>query len=260
MRSLKVSAVLGICGLVAMLSGCVSEQQYKDLKVQNDTQQKRISELESEAQATKLQMEQLKRQLETATGQGNVEISTLQQKLAALEEDLAKKKSLIASMQKHLLGSVALPAELSTMLEDFAAKSQDMVSFDADRGIVKFKSDLLFEPGSDTVAPTAVEAVKRLCTILSSEQAKDFDIIIAGHTDDIRIAKAETRQKHPTNWHLSAHRAISVLDEMTKDGLSAERMSIRGFGEFRPAVPNEPNKKGNPQNRRVEIYIVAKGM
>jgi flagellar motor protein MotB len=40
----------------------------------------------------------------------------------------------------------------------------------------------------------------------------------------------------------------------------SERVSIRGFGEFRPAVPNELNKRGNPQNRRVEIYIVPKGM
>ena len=47
---------------------------------------------------------------------------------------------------------------------------------------------------------------------------------------------------------------------MTANGLVPERGSVRGFGEFRPIVPNEPNKKGNPQNRRVEIYIVPKGM
>jgi chemotaxis protein MotB len=145
------------------------------------------------------------------------------------------------------------------MLEDWA-KGSDLVTFDPNRGIVKFKSDLLFEKGSDEVAPIAAEAVKALCRILNTEQAKEFDIIIAGHTDDIRISQPETLAKHPTNWYLSAHRAISVLNVMTSNGIVSERASIRGFGEFRPIVPNELNKKGNPQNRRVEIYIIPKGV
>jgi chemotaxis protein MotB len=119
---------------------------------------------------------------------------------------------------------------------------------------------LLFESGSDVVAPAAGEVIKSLCKILNSEQGKKFDVIIAGHTDDIRIGKPETREKHPTNWYLSAHRAISVLDIMSSSGISSERMSVRGFGEFRPITPNAPNKKGNSQNRRVEIYIVPQGM
>jgi chemotaxis protein MotB len=145
------------------------------------------------------------------------------------------------------------------MLEDFA-EGKEMVTYDSNRGIVKFKSDLLFERGSDKVARTAGEAVKSLCKILNSDRGKNFDIIIAGHTDDMRIARPATREKHPTNWHLSAHRAISVLNVMVANKVASERVSIRGFGEFRPIVPNKPNKKGNPQNRRVEIYIVAKGV
>jgi chemotaxis protein MotB len=125
---------------------------------------------------------------------------------------------------------------------------------------VKLKSDLLFEPGSDKVAPSASDAVKSLCDILASEHAKQFDIIVAGHTDNIPIGKPETRAKHPTNWHLSSHRAISVLEVMARNEIAPERLSARGFGEYRPVVPNKPNKKGHPQNRRVEIYIVPKGM
>ena len=258
MRIVKLSAFFLSCVTLVLISGC--GQELKDLKIQNDTQRKRIADLDSELQTTKLNLEQLKRQLETAEGRGGVEVDALRQKIAALEEDLNKKKALIASMQKQLLGGVALPVELSTMLEDFAAQNKDMITFDPDRGIVKFQSDLLFEKGSDKVAPKAAEAVKSLCAIMNSEQGKEFDIIIAGHTDDLRIAKPETRAAHPTNWHLSAHRAISVLDVMTANNLVSERLSIRGFGEFRPVAPNEPNKKGNALNRRVEIYIVPKGV
>ncbi|MCJ7729896.1 MAG: OmpA family protein [Sedimentisphaerales bacterium] len=259
MRALKLSVVSIVCACLLLLTGCESPQQ-KDLRIQNDTQRKRIAELESELQATGLQLEQLKRQLTDAKGKGDVEVDTLQQKIAALEEDLAKKKELIASMQQRLLSGAALPIELSAKLEDFAKANEQLVSFDPNTGIVKFKSDLLFEKGSDKVAPAAAEAVKTLCGILNSAEGKKFDIIIAGHTDDLPILKPDTRAQHPTNWHLSAHRAISVLDVMATNNLDPKRMSIRGFSEYRPVAPNAPNKKGNQQNRRVEIYIVPEGV
>ena len=260
MRTVKLLGVFLVCACFVVMGGCVAEQQYKDLKIQNDAQRNRIAELESQVETIKLKLEKTKRELDTAEGRTSIEVNTLKQKVAALEEDLGKKRALIASMQQQLLyGGAQLPVELSTMLEDFA-RDREMVAYDSSRGIVKFKSDLLFERGSDEVAPAAYEAVKSLCGILNSEQAKKFDIIIAGHTDDMRIGRPATRQKHPTNWHLSAHRAISVLDVMAGSDIAPERMSVRGFGEFRPVAPNEPNKKGNPQNRRVEIYIVPKGM
>jgi len=258
MRTVKLSLIYLFCACVLVLSGCNSELQ--DLRIQNDTQRAQIAKLESELQVSVLQLEQLKRQLASAQEKGNIDIESLKQEIAALEEDLAKKKELIASMQeKLLLGGAALPVELSTMLEDFA-KGSDMVTYDASRGIVKFKSDLLFDKGSDNVASSAVEAVKSLCKILNTETAKQFDVIIAGHTDDIPIQKPETRAQHPTNWHLSAHRAISVLNVMASNNIESERLSVRGFGEYRPVIENKPNKGGNPQNRRVEIYIVPKGV
>ncbi|MGA2172525.1 MAG: OmpA family protein [Sedimentisphaerales bacterium] len=246
-----------VCASLIITSGCVSEQNYKDLQLQNAAQERRIKEIESQLQTATLELDKAKRELEAAGGRNSIEMNALQQKVAALEEEITKKKALIEAMQKQLLGTTQLPAELSSMLEDWA-KGSDIVSFDANRGIVKFKSDLLFKAGSDDVEPTAVETVKALCTILNTAQAREFDIIIVGHTDDQPIL--HSREKHPTNWHLSAHRAISVLNVMTGNGIASERASIRGFGEFRPIVPNEPGNKGNPQNRRVDIYIVPKGV
>lgn len=258
MRTVKLSAffLLFIC---LVLNGCESE--LKDLRIQNDTQRKQIADLSSQVQTSNLQIDQLNRQLDDAKEKSNINEDAMKQQVTALEEDLKKKNDLIASMQQKLLyGGAALPVELSTMLEDFAKQQPELVTFDESLGIVRFKSDLLFEKGSDTVASTATEAVKSLCAILNSEQGKKFDIIIAGHTDDIPILKPDTRAKHPTNWHLSAHRAISVLDIMGANNIEQKRMSIRGFGENRPVAPNKPNKEGNPQNRRVEIYIVPEGM
>lgn len=258
MKTVKLSAFLLVCLSVVLVTGCADE--LRDLKIQNSAQRKRITGLESEVQTTMLELEQTKRKLATAESIGDTEVVALRQTVAALEEDLGKKKALIASMQQQLLyGGTLLPVELSTMLEDFA-NSEEMVAYDSSRGIVKFKSDLLFERGSDKVASAAIQAIKTLSGILNSEEGKQFDVTIAGHTDDLRISRPQTLAKHPTNWHLSVHRAISVLKIMESNGVSSVRMSARGFGEFRPVEANKPNKKGNPKNRRVEIYIVPKGI
>ena len=258
MQTVKLLGIFLVCGCILAASGCGPD--VKELKLQNDTQRKRIQELESEVAAASLKMDQMKRQLEAAQARGGIEADSLREKLIALEKDIRDKDALIKSMRQQLMfGGAALPVELSTMLEDFA-NSEAMVTYDAERGIVKFESDLLFEKGSDNVAGSANQAVVSLCKILNSDKGKEFDVIVAGHTDDMRIGRPETKAKHPTNWHLSAHRAISVLNVMTSNGIAPERVSVRGFGEYRPVAENKPNKKGNPLNRRVEIYIVAKGV
>ena len=257
MRTVRLSAILITCALALVITGCNGTQ---DLKIQNATQQRRIDELGAELSVAKRKIVQLETQLAEARAVGGADMQALQEKIAALQANKTKLEELIASLQeKLLLGGAALPVELSTLLEDFA-NLHDMVTYDAKRGIVRFKSDLLFEPGSDTVASSSVAAVQALSGILNSEEALEFDVVVAGHTDDIRIAKPSTADKHPTNWHLSAHRAISVKDIMERSNVDPKRLSVRGFGEYRPIEENLPNKKGNPKNRRVEIFIVAKGV
>ncbi len=257
MRTLRLSLLALFFASTLMLTGCNDE--LKDLRIQNETQRQRIADLESQIKAQQLEIERLQRQLDAAGQKGGIEVDALQQKIAALEDDLARKKELLAQANAMLLRGGQLPEELSSQLQEFAA-ANDMVEYDETTGVVKFKSDLLFELGSDKVAAPAMTAVRSFCNILKSPQAQEFDVIIAGHTDDVPIAKPETRAKHPTNWHLSVHRAISVLNVMTATGVTPERLSVRGFGQYRPVAPNKPNDGGNPQNRRVEIYIVPKGV
>ena len=259
MRSVKLSSIFVVLVLsigMMFVGGCGGTG---DLRLQNETQRKRIAELESELQANRLELDRLRRQLSAIEQTGGVEVDALRQKIAALEEDLARKEELIKSMQERLMGVSVLPVELNTALEDFAAQN-DMVEYDPDRGLVKFKSDLLFELGSDKVTTSAAETVRTLCTILNTSEARQFDIIVAGHTDDVPIRRPDTLAAHPTNRHLSSHRAISVVRVLEGCGLDAKRMSTRGFGEYRPVAPNAPGNKGNTQNRRVEIFIVPSGL
>lgn len=241
-----------------ILSGCTSQEKYDDLKLRNRSQQQRIDDLEGQLNVTKLKLAQTEKQLTESQESGAADAEALNKKIEVLQGDIAKKEEMIKRMQAALGGAV-LPPELASELEKFAAENSNMITFDETSGMVKFKSDLLFEKGSDVVAADAAELVKKLCQIINSKTAEGFDLVIAGHTDDMPIGKSETLSKHPTNWHLSAHRAIAVEKLMESSGVNPTRMSVRGFGEFRPLEANEAGKKGNPKNRRVEIYLVPAG-
>ncbi|MFH1614622.1 MAG: OmpA family protein [Planctomycetota bacterium] len=257
MQTARLAGLIVFCVLAGLIGGCVSADQYGDLRVQNRMQQERITELESQLSADNLQIMQLKEQVNAAEAKGSTMSESLAQEIAALEKALDEKQALITRLRERMVrGGGALPIELTTQLEDFA-QNNEMVTFDANSGILKFSSDLVFAPGSDKVSQTAASAVKTLCNIINSEQGRAFDIVIAGHTDDqpIKYSKA----KHQTNWHLSVHRAIAVLAVMEENGITPTRLSVRGFGEYRPAAENAPGQKGQEKNRRVEIYIVPAG-
>jgi len=244
---------------ILILSGCAEQEKYNDLKLRNRNQQQRIDDLEGQINVTKLTLTQTEKQLAEAKEASDADTDGLNKKIEALQNDIDKKTVLINKMQAQLVsGRGALPPELATELEKFAA-SNDMISFDENSGMVKFNSDLLFEIASAVVAAEAVEPIKKLCAIINSSVAEGFDIVIVGHTDDIPIRKSETMVMHPTNWHLSVHRSISVENLMETNGVNPKRMSVKGFGEYRPFEANEADKKGNPKNRRVEIYLVPAG-
>ncbi|RKY07898.1 MAG: hypothetical protein DRP65_09860 [Planctomycetota bacterium] len=248
-----------VIAVAIVTGGCVAQQKFDEVRAQNRIQQQRITDLEGQLASCRLQLDQSVKQLETLQSRNSTDIGAKDAEIAALEKDIEAKKALIGRMQAQLLRSgAALPMELSVQLKEFADRNK-MVTFDAASGMLKFESDLLFELGSDKVAPEAVASVKALCDIMNSKEAKDFDVVIAGHTDDVPIKKPATRAKHPTNWHLSVHRSIAVLNIMTANKVAPTRVSVRGFGEYRPIAPNKPGKKGNPANRRVELYIVPSG-
>lgn len=139
-------------------------------------------------------------------------------------------------------------------LRALAAQYPDLVVYDSERGMIRFTSDLTFGSGSADVTAAGRQSLQALAQILQAPAAAGYDIRIVGHTDSQKIS-AGTAQRHPTNMHLSAHRAISVFNELRGMGVSAERAEVAGRGEYMPAVPNSPT--GNtPANRRVEIFVV----
>ena len=247
-----VTVVLLSGALLIGVTGCPTQEDYNKCTKLSAERLARLQDLEAAQERQLLRAGELQGELEAL----QIEHGGCNDKLAAMQAALDERMADLALLSQQV-GGVALPAELDTALSDWALQSgSDLVTYDAQSGVVRFKSDLLFNKGDDTVQPSAAAQVKSLAGILNSAAAQGFDVLVVGHTDDVPIKRAQTKAKHPTNWHLSAHRAISVQKILAGAGVDQSRTAVVGMGEFRPIEPNKAGTKGNPRNRRVEIYIV----
>lgn len=252
-RGWTTAAALGIVALAAGLGGC--NNRNNDLLESNraltDRNQQLVAELEAK-DATLASLQQSMDAAQRTAGGGRDQVSALIAENTRLQQQLLDMDRRMQSMQ---FGS--LDPETDAALRALAAQYPDVIEYDADRGMVRFKSDLTFASGSDEVTSAGKQSLDALARILTSAATINYDVRIVGHTDSQRIS-ANTARRHATNMHLSAHRAISARAELVRMGVQAERVEVAGRGEFMPLVANTPS--GNtPQNRRVEIFLV-KGM
>jgi len=69
---------------------------------------------------------------------------------------------------------------------------------------------------------------------------------VGGYTDSIG--------SDAYNQGLSERRAKTVADELVRDGVSAGRLTVRGYGESKPIADNS-TEAGRARNRRVELVV-----
>ncbi|NLT20743.1 MAG: OmpA family protein, partial [Syntrophomonadaceae bacterium] len=124
--------------------------------------------------------------------------------------------------------------------------------YEQERGLViSFKDTLLFASGSDELTPEAYSIISQIGEALA--KLPNY-IRVEGHTDNLPINTA----RFPSNWELSVLRASGVVHVLNEGaGIPAEKLSVIGYGEFRPLVPNEDNQS-RAMNRRVDIVILKK--
>lgn len=257
MRTLLLCRTLAM--MLGLLGGCENPQQ---LKAANQTLSRRLEECQAEKDALQLERDRYKSDLDQArsTSQSkDEELANLRDANEELKHALTELKKMYDDLASRPAAGPALPQELNVALMAFAKEYPELAEFDDRYGMVKLKSDLTFPPGSALVNPAAAETLAKLVQILNTPEAQRFAVYVAGHTDNMPISKPSTRRRHPTNWYLSAHRAVGVQKVLAKAGLNPDRIAVMGFGEYHPIEPNRPNKKGNPANRRVEIWVVPKG-
>ena len=245
--------LLGVCSAVSVLgTGCgVQQDRYDALLHANRTLEEQNVALSDEQQAAQNNASSVSQTLADARNQ----VRTLEDRNAQLNAELDQ----IALQYDQLLNRVSslemgpLPPDVEIALIDLSRNSPELIAFDANRGMLRFSSDFTFALGSVELQPEAANSVATLADILNSGNGAGLEVRVVGHTDNVPIGKPETRQKYPTNIHLSVGRAISVRDALIAAGVDPERILVAGYGEFRPVVPNGP--RGAAANRRVEVFL-----
>jgi len=113
------------------------------------------------------------------------------------------------------------------------------------------ENEILFPSGSANLSIHGRDLIDNVATGL--ESSAGFHVIVEGHTDDVPIT-GELTQRFPTNWELSAARALNVVHALSHAGLPPERLQARAFGPFQPRMPNS-NEISRRANRRIELII-----
>jgi len=254
--------------LTATLAGAQSENEVLSdqlagigagLGDRDDT----IAALESDL----LQAEQLSDEANAQVALLNQQLAALRTQIGALEAALeaseardAESRTQIADLGRRLnLALAQRVQDLTRYRSDFFGRLREILEGRADVTVVGdrfvFQSEVLFDAGQAEVNPAALPQLDSLADAilqLETEIPTDINWVlrIDGHTDSRPISNA----RFPSNWELSAARAISVAQYLVTQGVSPNRLVAAGFGEFTPLDPAETDEAYR-RNRRIEFKL-----
>lgn len=134
-------------------------------------------------------------------------------------------------------------AENKRLLAELRSKGVDARA--TERGIVINLPDVLFAFDSSRLTASARATVADISRALQN-QSRGRSIAVEGHTD--------SKGTSIYNQRLSEERAQSVADELVREGVSRQKMIVRGYGKNRPVSSNE-SESGRQRNRRVEVIV-----
>ena len=106
--------------------------------------------------------------------------------------------------------------------------------------------NILFETNAFKLNPISYIELDKLVALLKDNP--NLKVQINGHTDNIG--------KPADNLLLSSKRAKAVVDYLTSKGITAERLSSKGFGSTKPIADNKL-ETGRSKNRRTEMVVVG---
>lgn len=121
----------------------------------------------------------------------------------------------------------------------------------SDEGLlITILTDISFDSGSAHVNGEGVKIAKEVASFLHTDPP--HEIVISGHADDRPMYNKEFK----SNWELSVMRAVNFMSLLLDNKhLDPEKFSAKGYGEYKPIVPNT-NEENRAKNRRVEVLIL----
>jgi len=102
-----------------------------------------------------------------------------------------------------------------------------------------------FDFDKATIRPEGKAVLDEAAALLKTHDRVVVEV--AGHTDSVG--------SDAYNQGLSERRANAVKDYLTSQGVTATRLSAKGYGESQPVASND-TKEGRAENRRVELIVL----
>ena len=128
-------------------------------------------------------------------------------------------------------------------------KNDFSIHWNQKRLVLVLGERIAFDVGEANLLPDFQPTLKRIAGFISSQAG--YKIAVAGHTDDMPI----NTSRFPSNWELSAIRAVNVAKFMISHGIDPRRVSIEGYSAYRPLHANSTSHNRHA-NRRVEITLI----
>ncbi|MHA6288751.1 peptidoglycan-binding protein [Maricaulis sp. CAU 1757] len=190
------------------------------------------------------------------------QIASLNAALDAAEVRAEEAEAQVINLGERLNAALAeRAAELAVYRSDFFGRLREIlgnrtgVRIVGDRFV--FETDVLFPSGSAALSSEGRDSLRPIADAiiqLTDEIPSDIEWVIRidGHTDPVPI-----RTTYPSNWHLSAARAISVVNWFEDLGVPSDRLVAAGFGEHYPIVEGR-SAEDNERNRRIELKLTAR--
>lgn len=184
------------------------------------------------------------------------ELSRLNAALEAADAKAKEQNAQIIDLGQKLNRALASKVEeLARYRSEFFGKLREALAGQRDVQIVGdrfvFQSEVLFPSGSAQLQPSGekqLAAVAQRLIEISRKIPKDIPWVLQvdGHTDNKPINTAA----FPSNWELSAARAIAVVKFLNAQGIPNDHLVAAGYGEFQPLSAMD-----TARNRRIELKL-----
>ena len=230
------------------------EKDAAQLKLNLSARTESLNTQKEISKATKAQLALLNQQM----GALRTQLINLKKALDVSEQKDKEAQVKIANLGKRLNAALASKVyQLARYRSKFFGRLRDVLGDRRDIRIVGdrfvFQSEVLFPSGSAVIGNVGREKLEQFGKTLKDIANKvpddiDWILRVDGHTDQRPIRTAE----FPSNWELSAARAISVVKFLRKQGLPAKRFAATGFASSYP-LDKRRDEIAYRRNRRIEM-------
>ena len=236
--------------MIAILKEKGSETEKSLIESNRQLQKKSEDDMIKARELWSKEREKLLEEIKAMKTDYEKKIQGLKDEIANLQEELSDLKKLTAKQKQELAKMENQANELEKQLDSEIKKGDIRLKKFHNRLVINIDDRISFDSGFANLKKEVLPSLVKIREILA--QYPEYNIIVEGHTDNVPMRSKRFRD----NWHLSAERALAVLDFLLQDkNLNPLRFSAAGFGEYRPLVPND-TVENRALNRRVDIVVI----